>query len=429
MSDVKKSIHLRSEELQDMLSDVPVWMVRWGSTLIFILLLAILFFSWLIKYPDTVEGEAIFTTIKEPVYLYSNTKGNLSNLYVQEGDLVREGQVLAAVNSTVREEQINYLQKKLQVINLLLEGKAEAVIFEEEELSFGEIQGSYNKLKENVIDLKHLQSKYYEESFERMEEKIKRHTELTLILNQKMSSAKRELLNAEHKYKIHLNLFEKGVISALDLMDKESNLNHQQIEMQNLNQALVQNHLSLTDLHVQLEDKRFTQEELRRKLKGSILSEKKIIEAFIKEWRQGNTITSTSEGKLVFIETFSEGYYVTPDKPIFALIPINEEVVAKVKVSSSKYGKIKVGQKVRLMLANYPFQEYGFLYGIIMHTSFIPINREYEVVVKLPERLISSYGQQIKYKPNMIGKAEVIIEDQRLLEKLFHSFRMLLNRR
>lgn len=423
MPETKPTIQLRSEEVQDLLSTIPNWMIRWGSTFIFLLLLGVLFLSWLIKYPDTIAGEAVFTTVREPAYLYAKGSGNLSNLYIQEGALVHEGQLLAEITSPVQKEQIDYLHKKLLEVDMFLEGQVDGVSFKEEEPSFGEMQGSYNSLKENISDLKQLQSPYYQASIERLKEKQSRYYQLAEILDQKLSIAQRELVNAEQKYKVDLKLQEEGVITSIDLMDRESNLNRQRMEVQNLKQALVQNQLSLAGLQDQLKEHLFNQHDARRKLEAVILSEKQVLESFMHSWKQGNTISAPSNGKAVFIESFSEGYYVTPDKPLIAILPEDGEIVAKIKVPSLRYGKIKEGQKVRFTLTNYPFQEYGYLYGVVKSKSFIPLEREYELVVELPEKLVLSYGQFIEYRPNMLGTAEVIVEDQRLLEKLFYSFR------
>ena len=45
-------IELRSEQVQEILTKVPHWMIRWGNLVILILLLVLLLFSYFIKYPD-----------------------------------------------------------------------------------------------------------------------------------------------------------------------------------------------------------------------------------------------------------------------------------------------------------------------------------------------------------------------------------------
>ena len=49
-----KEIEIRSDEVQEILSAVPNWMIRWGITLIFGLIIMLVFISWFIKYPDII---------------------------------------------------------------------------------------------------------------------------------------------------------------------------------------------------------------------------------------------------------------------------------------------------------------------------------------------------------------------------------------
>lgn len=52
-----KNLKYRSPEIQAIVGKVPIWVVRWGMSVIFIVLILILFLSWVIKYPETVSVE------------------------------------------------------------------------------------------------------------------------------------------------------------------------------------------------------------------------------------------------------------------------------------------------------------------------------------------------------------------------------------
>ena len=48
-------IELRCEQVQEILTAVPNWMIRWGNTLLLLLLVMLLFISWFVKYPDIIK--------------------------------------------------------------------------------------------------------------------------------------------------------------------------------------------------------------------------------------------------------------------------------------------------------------------------------------------------------------------------------------
>lgn len=426
MSDNTPPIQLRSEEVQDIMSAVPVWMIRWGSMLVFGILLGLLALSWFIKYPDTVAGEAVVTTEIEPAFLYSKVSGNLSRLYVTEGMLVKKGQLISEINSPVQLAQIAYLQQKRKEIERFLATDNPAfVTFGTDEPAFGEIQPTYNRLKEQFNDLAQLNNHYYQQSMQLLLANLTRHRQLDKIYDEKLAIARRELANNEASFQIDKQLYQEKVIPMMALVDKESQFNQRRMDAQNIREAFVQNKLAMAELQKQVQEKSFATTEAKRKLVQSIVSDKKLLDTFIANWQQNYTVLAPMVGKVVFMEKLSAGYYVKADKPLATVIAQNARIIAKVKVNSARYGKIKSGQKVRFELDNYPFQEYGFIYGVVRTISYIPVDKTYELIVDLPSTLISSYGQRLAYKPNMGGTAEIIVDNQRLLEKLLYFLRRL----
>lgn len=57
----KDNLLLRSEEVQEILSNPPEWIVRWGITLIFVFTVIIFALSFIIKYPDFISAKVIVT--------------------------------------------------------------------------------------------------------------------------------------------------------------------------------------------------------------------------------------------------------------------------------------------------------------------------------------------------------------------------------
>ncbi|TMM59180.1 HlyD family efflux transporter periplasmic adaptor subunit [Maribacter algarum] len=103
--------------------------------------------------------------------------------------------------------------------------------------------------------------------------------------------------------------------------------------------------------------------------------------------------------------------------------------VAKLRTPSSNSGKIEVGQKVNVSLYDYPEYEFGVIKGKV--TSILSISSTegiYIVNVSIPSELTTSFGKQIEFKQEMKGKADIITEDLRLLERLLYQFREVFKR-
>ena len=94
---------------------------------------------------------------------------------------------------------------------------------------------------------------------------------------------------------------------------------------------------------------------------------------------------------------------------------------------------IAKGQKVRLKLNNYPYQEFGQLIGEVTNISLIPTTisetqNAYFITISLPQDLITTYKKEITFTPEMTGTAEIITEDLRLLDRIFNKFRKVLDK-
>ena len=75
MPDRADEIELYSEEVQDILGTPPRWLVRWGTTVIFIVVGLMLYMSWLVSYPDIVPAPIIITTPNFPSPVVSRSAG------------------------------------------------------------------------------------------------------------------------------------------------------------------------------------------------------------------------------------------------------------------------------------------------------------------------------------------------------------------
>lgn len=56
-----------SEEADEIIGTMPSWIVRWGITLIFVLLALLFLGCYFIRYPQTVTGTITLTTVPPPV--------------------------------------------------------------------------------------------------------------------------------------------------------------------------------------------------------------------------------------------------------------------------------------------------------------------------------------------------------------------------
>ena len=111
-----EDIELRSEEVQEILTKIPNWMIRKGNTLFLLLIVMLLAMSWFVKYPDIISSEAIITTKKPPQKEFAKTTGKIDTLFVEDTQNVIDNQPLAIIENTANYTDVFFLKSIIDTI-------------------------------------------------------------------------------------------------------------------------------------------------------------------------------------------------------------------------------------------------------------------------------------------------------------------------
>jgi hypothetical protein len=114
----EKEIELRSEEVQEILTRVPHWMIRWGSVVVLIILVSLFFVSWLIKYPDIVTTQIVITTNIPPEKLIAKVPGKIEAIMVNDKTTVSKNTPLAVIENSANYKDVFLLKSIVDTINI-----------------------------------------------------------------------------------------------------------------------------------------------------------------------------------------------------------------------------------------------------------------------------------------------------------------------
>ena len=425
MSETLDDIELRSEEVQEILTKVPHWMICWGNVLFLILILLLVALSWIVKYPDVVASEVIITTENPPQKEYAKVTAKIDTIFVRDSEPVHNKQPLAILENTANYKDVFYLKSIMDSIQI----QKQSFYFPIDELPIlflGDIDAAFSIFETNYI--------HYV-----LNKELKPFTNEALANKTTTSELNRQLRNLQgqkalHKQELEFKqkdlsrsktLFEKGVISEQNYETKQ--LEYLQAERIYKNMAS-----SISQLREAISNSKNTS-------KGTEISSireektllKKVIQSFnqlqksIKDWELKYVLSSKMDGNVSFLNYWSENQTVNQDDLVFTIIPkVNSSFIAKLKTPAQNLGKVNIGQNVNIKLHNYPDYEFGVLKGTVTHISEIS-NKEgvYTIDVSLPKTLITSYNKEIEFKQEMQGVAEIITEDLRLIERVFYQFK------
>ena len=109
-----KDIELRSEEVQEVMGQVPAWIVRWGITLLFLVVVALLVGSCFFKYPDVITADMTLTGQHPATAVVTRAAGKIQELLVRDNRPVRQGDWLAVIENHADTDDAIYLDKALE---------------------------------------------------------------------------------------------------------------------------------------------------------------------------------------------------------------------------------------------------------------------------------------------------------------------------
>jgi len=422
-------IELRSEEVQEILAKVPNWMIRWGSILFLALILIVMAIAWLVKYPDVIESDAVITTQVPPQKEFARITGKLDSIYVREAQSIKKQTVLAVLENSANTEDVYYLKSILDTFEIK-EKEIDFPIDEIPILLLGEIETAYANFENSYTEYE-LNNALRPFRNEAMANEIS-HNELKVRLRNMQSQYALNRSELELKQKDldrSQRLLNKGVISQLDYENKQLEILNAEKGLKVLGASISQVREAIANASKNVQGTEIARTREEAKLVRNALQSFNQLKKVISDWENTYVLKSEIDGKVSFLNFWSSNQTVNQGDLVFTIIPKNNsKYLAKLKTVGLNSGKIRIGQKVNIKIENFPETEFGMLKG---NVSFISITQDnegfYMVDVSLPEKLITSYNKKIEFRQEMRGKAEIITDDLRLLERFFYQFKELLD--
>lgn len=420
-----QDIEIRSEEVQEILTHVPNWMIRWGNTLLLGLIIMLLFISWFVKYPDVISTEVMVTTSTPPEKIYAKSTGQFETFLTSEGKSVSEGDVLAVIENSALYKDVLLLKSIVDTIKVNQQ-KFFFPIDKVPPLILGDITSSYSQFENDYSEytLNEKLTPFKSENFANQMSVIEARGRLQILLSQKDLNLK-ELEFKEKDLDRSRKMFNQGVISAKEKDQKEIEYLQAKRSYKTLESSISQIRELINNSAKNLEGTSIKKTQQDTRLKKKAIQSFLYLKKAIKDWEKQYALTSSINGKVSFLSFWNKNQTVNTGDLIFTIIPNKgNSFIGKIEAPAANSGKIKKGQKVQIKLLNYPSDEFGELNGRVKSISLTPDEEgNYLINVELPQKLITTYNKTIPFRQEMKGAADIVTEDLRLIERFFYQLK------
>lgn len=419
------NLNLRSEEVKEILTTPPSWIVRWGVTLIFLFTVILISLSFIIKYPDFISAKILVTTKLPTEKIIARTSGSIDKIFLQNQESVKIGQAIAAIKNTAKFNHVYLLKNILDSIGYNIRASSFPIEITSK-LRLGEIGPAYIDFEKSYIEYSLLQDlkPYESQLFGNRNSLLEIKKQINSQISQKII-LEEEIALKENEFKRYKKLFEKGVISnqeyeqkQLDFLQIRKNSNTMAISISQMRDAVssASQNISQTNINKNKDYTTFLK---------NLLQAYNTLNRTVNDWEYKYVLSSSINGKVSFQEFWSDNQQVKNGDVMFSILPVNKEkLVGKLTIPSQNAGKVTLGQKVLIKLDNFPYQQYGVLLGEVENISVSPnANNNYFVYISIPNGTKTSYNKILPFNQELIGSAEIITENLSVAERILYKIR------
>ena len=351
--------------------------------------------------------------------------GVITEIFVSEGDVVSNNQLLAVINSTAAEGSLEEIRAKKNSLQAKLV-RLDAELTDDNKYQLEkDLENFSANVRESQLALflanrSNLRSLLFSIESER--------DQLGKSLNtvkEQLSGAKKLLVLVTEENKELSPLIAAGALGASEKFRIKRENAQLTSEIQVLEAKVVETEAGYLKLEAELKA-------LKSGYERDIFEERA---AYINELSEINTriplleqklkqteIRSPSDGIINSLPVSDKETVIKTGDVIAEIVPSTDDLIVEAYIDPKDIAKIEVGQQARVSLTAYDAAKYGYLTGVLLKVSADAVYREekqsytYAIEVELINNLADSKGSTVPLNPGMIAQVDIIRGQQTVLE-------------
>lgn len=398
--------------------------VIWLTTILLVLALA---WAYLGQIDIVAVGNGKVSNDGSVKVVQSASYGVVKRITAQEGQRVHKGDVLVELDKTTAEKELattaqslNIARAERDILRRLAMGssaddiinsagvsdEAKAVLREFTASQLALVGAKEQALKGSIASHQR-QLQFNQQTKAQLEGEAQKLKDRQAKVKQKLESADAiERIRLQNE----LDNLEQRIANANSAATSQG---QQVLQSQlTLAQAQSQSQVSLAETNSSIGGQVITQEQRIAELENNLVKAKRALEQ--------TAITAPVDGTILALNTRTIGGVVNVAERVAQIVPDNDLLYVEVTLDNQDVGFVKVGQRVVVKVATYPFQRYGYLEGTVENISPDAIQDEkkglvYKAKVKL-SGANSSKKNRLKLLPGMSVSAEITTGKRRIIE-------------
>lgn len=426
-----KNTDLRTEEVRDILKRMPHWTIRWGTTVVTAVLLILLFFSYLFRYPDVITSEVVISANNPPAEIKARSTGKITGIFIANEEKVHQGQILAVIENPAHLDDVEEVKNYLDKMRSFLTTFDPAFIIEAPSpLVIGQVQETFSTFSKQLNDYRnYIGQKFHSERVAALEGEIAMQEQLIERLEARKKIEEQRFQLSTQSYRRDSSLFQKKTISEDEFEQSKSTFLTEKRSLEEISSEQV---TTRSDIYALKEEKASLEQENDTRLKEyktNLSLSFDMLGSAIDNWYLSYVLASPIEGKASFNKVWALNQNIVDGETLLTVVPETPaEMVGKAYIPVRGAGKVKIGQRVNIKLSNYPYMEFGMVIGKVSKKAPVPMNNLYAIEIELPKKLATNYGRTLDMQQELHGTSEIITDDLRLLQRIIYPIKAIIEK-
>ncbi|MCY7278640.1 MAG: HlyD family type I secretion periplasmic adaptor subunit [Phormidesmis sp. CAN_BIN44] len=360
----------------------------------------------------TAPGQVIPASQVQP--MRSLASGLLREIKVTEGKHVQQGEVLVQLDPTISQSEVDRLEKlSRQSRDTLARLQAERT---------GNTQAG--SLLQNQL----LAARLREFRDRRTAASAEANRQMSMIKTTqvKLSQLQSEFAHTNTKARAIGSLLIDGAVPRFDYLDAKNKADSLQKEIaaqiQEIEQAKQSYQAAIknaTRLASERQSEILTQIDKQQQELTDL--DGKLTQA--QAQHKHSTVRAGVAGTVYNIKVSKTGSTVQPGDEVLSIVPDGEELILEANVQNQDVGFVRLGMRVKVKLATFPYQEFGMVEGVVSRVSPNAVNEPsnglvFPVQVQLKQRSVRTHDREVLLSPGMAATAEIVTRQKTVMSFL-----------
>lgn len=381
------------------------------------LLVTLLLIMWasFAKIDEVTKGEAKVIPSKQLQVIQSFDGGVVSEILVNEGQLVEAGQLLLKIDETratsgVRESAAHAFALKVKVARLkaLAEGKAFAP----------PPPADGNEEEARIIDEEYQLFSSRKSELEAMiginEQQLAQRRQEQAEARARRDSAARNLELSQEELRKTRPLLSSGAVSEVDVLRLERDVTRSRGDMEQAGAQIARIQAAISEASRKIQETDLSFKNEARKELSDVLGKLNAINegaVALADKVDKSQVKSPVRGRVQRLLANTVGGVISPGKDIVEIVPLDDALVLEAKIQPRDIAFIHPGQAATVKFTAYDFAIYGGLEAVVENISPDTVTDErgektfYIVRVRTKQ---ANFSEKLPILPGMIAEVDVL---------------------